>query len=197
MPRCSTADRSAAVGLAVPMSKPRYTWRESAPMIIPPCLAASARAIADLPAAVGPQMTRMLASAKPALELVPGELHDRRAPVDVVGRQGRSAKGDEERAHLAKRENVSRLDGGLAGDGRGEPLVTRRGGRQAIPGQRIERIPQASLGVEPGMRHRHRMHDQCVAAELVDLESEAFHEVAIRLECLAFGRPEVQRERKE
>ena len=61
-PWCGTRARSAAVALAVPMSRPRKTWRESAEMISagrPAAMSASASAIASavLPVAVAPAMT--------------------------------------------------------------------------------------------------------------------------------------------
>src|SRR5215207_7226689 len=99
------------------MSKPQYVCRESALMIAAPLAVASAIAIADFPAAVGPQTTRRvvphesaggrrvsgslsLLPSKPALELVPRELHDRGSPVHVVRGQRRPRELDEQRAHL-------------------------------------------------------------------------------------------------
>ena len=48
---------SSGVALAVPMSIPRYTWRESADTISPPTSSAKHTARSVLPAAVGPTMT--------------------------------------------------------------------------------------------------------------------------------------------
>src|SRR4051812_26542552 len=104
-------------------------------MIVTGAWAASRMAACVLPAAVGPQITRMaspcaaspapLLPAKAALELGPRELHDGGAAVHVVRGQARLAECDEERAHLALRELVARLDGRLARDGRREALVPR------------------------------------------------------------------------
>ena len=63
---------------------------------------ASAVAIADLPAAVGPQITRILFAAKPPVQLVPPELHDCGSPVNIVSRKRRVAKRREQRAHLGR-----------------------------------------------------------------------------------------------
>src|SRR5688500_18995941 len=95
-------------------------------MITAPWRAARASAMADLPAAVGPPMTRTLSPAKPALALVPGQLHDRRSPVHIVRGQGGGAEGQEQCAHLAEGEDIARLDGRLACHRSGESLVARR-----------------------------------------------------------------------
>ena len=91
------------VGLAVPMSNPRYTCRESALMIVTGMASAIHSATALFPAAVGPQTTPISATSETSLNLVPGQLHDRRPPVHVVGRQRRIAKRDIQRAHLTGR----------------------------------------------------------------------------------------------
>src|SRR6266571_6964802 len=93
---------------------------------------ASLSAIADFPAAVGPQITRMLPSAKSPLELVPRELDHRRSPVHVVGGKCRARERDEQRPHLTRRHLVSGLDRGLAGDGCRQPLVALRHGAKAV-----------------------------------------------------------------
>src|SRR6185503_13681750 len=97
--------------------------------------APSSSAIVDFPAAVGPQMMRSLSPAKAALDLVPGEMNDRRATVDVVRREHCVAKRCEERPHLALRELLASLDGRFAGDGRRQPLVLGGGAGNAITGQ--------------------------------------------------------------
>src|ERR671921_2155917 len=93
-------------------------------MIVAPRRSARASAAADLPAAVGPQMIRRSAPAKAALELIPRQMNDRRASMDVVRRKRRAREREEERAHLALRQHVSRLDRRLACHGRGELLVS-------------------------------------------------------------------------
>src|SRR6476659_4914340 len=93
--------RSFRVGLAVPMSRRRYTWRESAEITSMGQTAASARATAVLPTAVGPTITGTLAPAKPALQLLAGQLHDRGPPMDVVRRQVGCKEPEQQLAHLA------------------------------------------------------------------------------------------------
>src|SRR5919201_6482663 len=105
---------------------------------------ASAMAMADFPAAVGPQMTRSLPSAKAALDLVPGELHDGGSAVHVVRRQLGSGEGDEERAHLGGREQVAGLDRRLAGERGSQSLVPRGGSGQPVARQRVERLAQTA-----------------------------------------------------
>src|SRR5688572_26283170 len=93
-------------------------------MIDAPNRSASASAIADLPAAVGPQITRSSstrsdeesrrsAAAETSLDLVPRQADDRGPPVHVVGGERRASERDEERAHLACGELVAGLDRGL------------------------------------------------------------------------------------
>src|SRR5450759_1408289 len=95
----------------------------------------SSSATADLPAPVGPQMMRSLSPAKAALYLVPREMNDCRAAVDVVRRQRRVPQRGEKRARLSLRELFTGLDCGLARDGRGEPFVFRRRAGNAVAGQ--------------------------------------------------------------
>ena len=67
----------------------------------------------------------------------------------------------------------------------------------AIAGERRQRLAQASLGIEARMRHRHAADEQRVSAEPLDLEAEPREHVAVRLERVALGGTEVQRQRKE
>src|SRR5688500_4694756 len=166
-------------------------------MTTAPYRSASARASDDLPAAVGPQMTRTLSSAKSAIELVPRELHDRGASVHVVRRETRRRERQEQRAHLARREDVAGLDGRLARDGRGEALVPGRGARHAVAGERIECLAKAAQGIEAWMRHRHAGDDQRVSTEHLDLEAEQLERLAVALERVALRRPQMQRRGKE
>src|SRR5213076_1171755 len=99
---------------------------------------ASHMATADLPDAVGPQMTgivaggaggRTSAPAEAPLELIPREVDDRGPPVHVMRRKRAIPQRDEERAHLPSGQGVAGLDRGLACDRRGEMLMPRRGRR--------------------------------------------------------------------
>ena len=66
MPWWGTSARSAGVGLAVPMSMPRYTCIESTTTSsVPASLRARRRASADLPAPVGPTMATGRGAAGP------------------------------------------------------------------------------------------------------------------------------------
>src|SRR5678816_1510075 len=128
-------------------------------MISAPRDSASAIAIDDLPAPVGPQMTRTLLSSEAALELIPGDLHDRRPAVDVVCGERGGRQTDVQRLHFRERERVTTLDRRFARDGRGETLVARGRAGDAITRQRIERVAQASQRIEARVRHRYRRHD--------------------------------------
>ncbi len=122
------------------------------------------------------------ASPKSPLDLVPGELHDRAAPVHIVRRQRRGGERDEECAHLAGRKNLTRLDRSLAGERGRESLVPRRHASIAIAAQRVERLAQAAWRVEARMRHRHATHDQRMPSESLDLEAELLEQLLMRLE---------------
>src|SRR4051794_6973952 len=117
-------------------------------MIVTFARSASQSASRVLPAAVGPHTTGMtgaLLATKTALELGPRELNDRRATVHIVRGQPRLAERDEQCAHLAGGQLVTRFDGSLARHRRGESLVARVGGRRAITRERGERLAQAAL----------------------------------------------------
>src|SRR5690349_20584919 len=119
--------------------------------------AASSNARELFPAAVGPLMTGMnecSSTAKAALELIPGQMHDGGPAMNVVGGQLCAREGNEQRAHLADRHDVARFDRCLASNRRRETLMTRRCGGFAVSSQRGERLAQATFGVEARVRHR-------------------------------------------
>src|SRR3954467_8637816 len=136
-------------------------------------------------------MMRSLSAAKAPLDFVPGEMDDRRTSVDIVRRQSRVAQRREQRAHLSLGEVFSSLDRRLAGDGRRQPLVLGGGAGDPVSGQRIQRFPQTTLGIESRMRHRYRIHDQSVAAESFDLEAEPLEIFAIGVEGFTLGGPQM------
>ena len=70
--------------------------------------AASASATAVFPTAVGPTSTGTLPAAKPALQLLAWQLHDRRAAVHVVRRQIGGEEPEQQLAHLALRPAARR-----------------------------------------------------------------------------------------
>src|SRR5689334_16204330 len=86
--------------------------------------AASARATAVLPTAVGPTRTGTLPPAKPSLQLLAGKLYDRRPAVHVVWRQVGREQPPQQLAHLGRLQPLARLDGRPAGVRRREPLET-------------------------------------------------------------------------
>src|SRR6267143_2217709 len=123
-PTWGTRCRVAASGLAVPMSSPRYTCRASAEMTVRGQCAARASASAVFPTPVGPTMTGTsgLRAAKPALQLIPRELHDGGPAVDVVRGKLAGEEAREELPHLVGPQGLARLDGRPAGIRRGESL---------------------------------------------------------------------------
>src|SRR5690606_17680667 len=104
---CTTAVRSAAVGLAVPMSMPQYTSAESTLMISASRAWASASAAALLPLAVGP-----------ARAMVTGEARD-----------GMRTSVAERRLHTIARSAMAARERALRAPGimlMGEPLADGR-----------------------------------------------------------------------
>src|SRR4051794_5539554 len=152
MPWCGIPPRSSGVGLAVPMSIPRYPERESMEMISPPSRRATSIDSAVFPDAVGPTIASARgmgdgsrisnhascgdaeplggvggSSAAPeaAVQLGQGELDHRGTAVDVVVGELGGEKAVEELRHLPLRELLPRLDGALARHGERDPLVLR------------------------------------------------------------------------
>src|SRR6266550_1267909 len=149
-------------------------------------------ATADLPAPVGPLMMRSLSPAKAPLYFVPGEMNDRRATVNVVRRQSRVAQCREQRAHLSLRQLVAGLDRGFTRHSRGEAFVLRRCTGDTIARQRIQSFAQATLGVEPRVRHWNCVDDQSVSAKSLDLKSQSLEIFAILVEGFPLSRAEVK-----
>src|SRR5689334_6240379 len=96
------------------MSKCRYTWTLSAPMISPPRISASASARSLFPDAVGPTTTAISASPRSqsaaadfALQLIPSDAGHDGAAVRAVTREVDLIERDEQRARLFGRESVA------------------------------------------------------------------------------------------
>src|SRR5262245_61667223 len=135
--------------------------------------AASARATAVLPMPVGPTMTGVLAPAKPALQLLEGELYHAGASVDVVGRQGAGEESGHQPAHLLLGKDLARLDRGPAGIGRGETLQPISPSSETATSKIGNQLAQAALRIESGMRCRHGVHHDASPSEGLDLEPDA------------------------
>src|SRR4029079_3587181 len=150
-----------------------------------------------LPAAVGPQITRTSASAETAVKLVPGQLHDRRATVDVVRGKRRVAQRGEQGTHLRGRQRVAGLDRRLASDRGGESLMPLVHAGLAVAGNRRQRLAKAALRIEARMRHWNGAKDEGMSAEPLDLKPKPVEHFTIPLVRLGLGRPEMKRHRKE
>src|SRR5437867_2448965 len=161
-------------------------------------------AIADLPDAVGPQITGMRStvaamstSSESALELIPRKLHDGGPTVDVVRRQFTVAERGEQRPHFLRRERVAGFDRRLACNGRGELLMARSPGRRAVAGERRQGVAETTLGVEAWMRHWYRVNDHGLSSELTELIPETLQQLAVRIERFGFVGRQLKRERKQ
>src|SRR5262252_5360741 len=96
------------------MSKWRYTWTLSAPMISPSARWASSRASSDLPEAVGPTTTTMsspsstLSAADFALQLIPSQAgHDGPTMRAMTGKVD-LVQGQKKRVHFFVRKPIAR-----------------------------------------------------------------------------------------
>src|ERR1700693_4992214 len=179
------------------MSKLRKICRESALRIAALCISQSSIATADLPAAVGPQITRSLSPAKAPLYLVPGEMNDRGAAVHVVRGERGIPQCREERAHLPLRQLLASLDCRLAGDGGRESLVLCRRSRDAVASQRVQRFTQTTLGIKALVRHWHGVDDERVSPKSLYFETQALEILPIGVERLALSRTEVKGQGKQ
>src|SRR5688572_15019511 len=142
-------------------------------------------------------MMRSSASAKPAVDFVPRDVDDRRAPMHVVrGQRGRTQR-KVEGAHFPGRERIARLDGGLARNRRRQALMSRRSAGEPAAGERIEGLADAPLRIETRVWHRDCANDERVPAKALDLEAERGEQVLMLLERVRFRGTEVQRQRKE
>ena len=103
---CGTAARSAAVGLAVPMSRPRYTCIESIDTIsTSPSACAAASASADFPDAVGPTSARC----GPSRQVAAGD-----GDADAGGRG--AVRADQLTAQPVRRRDVIRRPSAVTAD---------------------------------------------------------------------------------
>src|SRR6478735_10646985 len=134
--------------------------------------AASASATAVLPTAVGPTRTGTLPPTKPPLQLLAGQLHDRRAPVHIVRRKLRGEQPEEQLPHLALAEPVPRLDRRAARVSGREALEAVGPATEAPAGEVGHQLAEAGARVEPRVWRRHGVEDDRAAAERVGLESD-------------------------
>src|SRR3954466_2417224 len=114
--------------------------------------AASASPTAVLPTAVGPTTTGILTAAKPPLQLLARQLHDRGAPVHVMRRQLGGEEPQQQLAHLALVEPLPRLHRGPAGVRGGDPLEPVGPAAEAAARQIRDELPKAGARVEARMR---------------------------------------------
>src|SRR5688500_4603687 len=71
------------------------------------------------------------------------------------------------------------------------------GSRDAVAGERIQRLAQTALGIEARVRHRNAVHDECAASETFHLEPELLEIFPVCLEGIAFSRAEMERYREQ
>src|SRR6266852_10351 len=177
-PRCGTRARVARSGLAVPISRPRYTWRASAEMTVIGVRAASATATAVLPTPVGPTMTGVRCrvsggAAKTPFQLFLWQLDHRGPAMHIVRRECGRQQPDDELAHLVAIECLAGLDRGPAGVRGGKTLEPILPAAEPAAGEIGDQLLQAARRFEPGMRIWRRMHHDAPAGERLDLVPDA------------------------
>ncbi len=158
---------------------------------------ASASATAVFPTAVGPTSTGTLAPAKPALQLLPGQLHDRGAAVHVVRRQIGGEEAEQQLAHLPLVQPLPRLDRGAAGVGGGEALQPVGPAAEPPARQVGDHLAEAGRGVEARVRRGHRVDHHRAAAERLGLEPDAAQLLAVGLDRVELLVGQLQRERQQ
>src|SRR5690606_9437868 len=119
------------------------------------------------------------------------------ASVNVVSWQGASLQVAVQRAHFLLRQCISRFHCCLARHRGSQKFVARMHTWNAIASEGIQRFPQAPLGIETGMGPRNCTHDEGIAPEALDLETQLLEEPAVRFERICLRRAEVQRERQQ
>src|SRR2546427_5217397 len=145
-------------------------------------IAASASATAVFPTAVGPTTTGTLPPAKPALQLLAGQLYDRRAPMHVVRRKVGREQPEEQLAHLALVEPLARLDRGPAGVSCGEALEPVGPAAEPPARQVRHQLPEAGAGIELRVRRRHRVQHHRAPAERLGLEPDPAELLVVALD---------------
>src|SRR5579859_2740191 len=156
-PRWGTRRRTSGSGFAVPISKPRYTWRASAEITVSGRCAARATASAVFPAAVGPTITMVLAGSAPPkapLHLVRGKLHDGGPPVHIMGGQRGREQPVDQLPHLFGVESMPGLDRRATREGRRESFEPVLPPAEAAPCQIRDELLQTPLGLEARMGDR-------------------------------------------
>src|SRR4029450_9918111 len=113
--------------------------------------AANARATAVLPMPVGPTMTGVLPPAKPAPQLLAGELYHAGASVNVVRRQGTGEESGHQPAHFLLRERFAGLDRGTTGIGRGEAFEPAGPSPETTTSTLGEQLAHAARRIGAGM----------------------------------------------
>src|SRR5882762_289303 len=200
-PRCGTRACVSRSGLAVPMSRPRYTWRASAEITVMGVRAARATATAVLPTPVGPTRTgvRGLVSgtAKPTFQFLFGQLDHGRTAVDVVRRQRRREQPHDQLAHLAGVQRLSRFDRRTTRVGRGKALQTILPAAEPAARQIGDELLEAAGGLEARVRVRRRVHDNAAAGERLYLVADARQQLPMRLDRIELGGGEIEGERQQ
>src|SRR3954466_7734606 len=107
--------------------------------------AESANATAVFPTAVGPRRTGTLPPAKPALQLLARQLHDRGSAVHIMGGKIGGEQPEQQLAHLPLLPPLSRLDRRPAGVGRGKALQPVGPPAEAAPSQIGHHLTEAGV----------------------------------------------------
>src|SRR6476646_5233324 len=136
-------------------------------------------ATAVFPTAVGPSRTGTLAPAKPALQLLTGQLHNGCPAMYVVRGQIGSEQVQQELAHFPSIQRLPRFDGGPAGVGGGKSLEPIGPPAESATSQVRHHLAEAGFCVEAGVRCRDRVYHHSPAAEPFHLESHSAELLAV------------------
>src|SRR5438094_3335283 len=127
----------------------------------------------DHPGGWGNADTRSSTPPKPPLQLIPGQLHDRRPPVHVVRRERRRQEPAHELAHLLDLEPLACLDRCPTGEAGREALESVGPAAEAAAREIRYQLLEAARRVKPRVRVGSRVHDHGPPGKRLDLVSHA------------------------
>jgi hypothetical protein len=124
----------------------------------------------------------MLAPAKSALQLLPGQLHDGRPAVNIVGRKVGSEQPQQQLSHLSLLQPLARLYRRATGVRCRKPLEAVRPTAESASSKIGDHLAETGLGIEPRMGSRHGVHHDGPSSKPLYLEPYPPELLTVRLD---------------